>query len=115
MARYMYSEAGANYFFGNKKYSLIAPLAYDENLKWEETTTYNLGLDFTVLGNKLTGVHLTSTIAKRMVAEYGYGICRHKLQQSVANQCGDIGEQGCRTYFDGTSCYNERLGMDAEL
>ena len=55
MARYMYSKAGANYYFGNNKYSLIAPQAYDENLKWEETTTYNIGLDFGVLNNKLTG------------------------------------------------------------
>ena len=55
MVRYMYSKAGANYYFGNNKYSLIAPQAYDENLKWEETTTYNIGLDFGVLNNKLTG------------------------------------------------------------
>lgn len=54
MARYMYSKSGANYYFGNNKYSLIAPQAYDENLKWEETTTYNVGVDFGVLNNKLT-------------------------------------------------------------
>ena len=34
---------------------LIASQAYDENLQWEETTTYNIGLDFGVLNNKLTG------------------------------------------------------------
>ena len=55
MARYSYSKAGANYYFGNTKYRLIAPQAYDENLKWEETTTYNVGLDFGFLNNKITG------------------------------------------------------------
>lgn len=55
MARYSYSKAGANYYFGNNKYMLIAPQAYDENLKWEETTTYNVGLDFGFLNNKITG------------------------------------------------------------
>jgi len=55
LARYSYSKAGANYYFGNTKYRLIAPQAYDENLKWEETTTYNVGLDFGFLGNKITG------------------------------------------------------------
>ena len=55
MPRYSYSKAGANYYFGNTKYRLIAPQPYDENLKWEETTTYNIGLDFGFLNNKITG------------------------------------------------------------
>lgn len=55
MARYSYSKAGANYFFGNTKYPLIAPQAYDENLKWEETKTYNVAVDFGFLNSKITG------------------------------------------------------------
>lgn len=55
MGRYSYSKAGANYFFGNTKVPLIRPLAYDENLKWEETTTYNAGLDFGLLNNRING------------------------------------------------------------
>ena len=55
MARYAYSQAGANYYFGDRRIRLIAPLAYDENLKWEETTTYNLGLDFGIFKGVLSG------------------------------------------------------------
>lgn len=55
MARYSYSKAGANYYFGNTEYRLIAPQAYDENLKWEETKTWNVGLDFGFLKNRITG------------------------------------------------------------
>lgn len=55
MARYTYSKAGANYFYGNKEYKLLYPLAYDENLKWEETTAWNAGVDFGLWRNKLTG------------------------------------------------------------
>ena len=55
MGRYSYSQAGANYFFGDQMISLIRPLAYDENLKWEETTTYNAGLDYGFLNNRITG------------------------------------------------------------
>ena len=55
MARYAYSQAGANYYFGDKRIRLIAPLAYDENLKWEETTTYNVGLDFGIFKGILSG------------------------------------------------------------
>lgn len=55
MGRYSYSQAGANYFFGDTRVSLIRPLAYDENLKWEETATYNAGLDFGFLNNRING------------------------------------------------------------
>ena len=55
LARYSYSKSGANYYFGNTEYQLIAPQAYDENLKWEETTTYNVALDFGFLNSRLTG------------------------------------------------------------
>jgi len=55
MARYTYSKAGANYFFGDKMVALIRPEAYDSKLKWEETTTYNVGLDYGFLHNKITG------------------------------------------------------------
>ena len=55
LARYSYSKAGANYYFGNTEYRLIAPQAYDENLKWEETKTWNVGFDFGFLKNRITG------------------------------------------------------------
>ena len=55
MGRYSYSQAGANYFFGDNMYRLIRPVAYDENLKWEETTTYNAGLDYGFLNNRISG------------------------------------------------------------
>ena len=55
MGRYSYSQAGANYYFGDQKVSLIRPVAYDENLKWEETTTVNAGLDFGFLNNRISG------------------------------------------------------------
>ena len=33
----------------------MRPNPYDANIKWEETTTYNVGLDFGFLKNRLTG------------------------------------------------------------
>ena len=55
MSRYKYSEAGASYYFGDTQYRLIAPQAYDQNLKWEETTTINAGLDFGFLKGRIEG------------------------------------------------------------
>lgn len=55
MARYQYSKAGANYYFGDTKYGLLAPQAYDANLKWEQTTTWNAGFDYGFLSGRITG------------------------------------------------------------
>lgn len=55
LARYTYSEPNAQYQFGNTFYTTLRPEGYDANLKWEETTTYNVGLDYGLLNNRITG------------------------------------------------------------
>lgn len=54
-ARYQGSEPGANYLFGNNVITLVRPLGYDANIKWEETTTKNIGLDFGFLKGRISG------------------------------------------------------------
>jgi len=55
LATYRESTNGASYQFGNEFYSTYRPDPYDVNIKWEETTTYNVGIDFGVLNDRLTG------------------------------------------------------------
>lgn len=54
LARYNISNQYSQYQFGDTFYHMLKPLAYDENIKWEETETYNLGLDFGAWQNRLT-------------------------------------------------------------
>jgi iron complex outermembrane receptor protein len=49
------STPTAQYQFGNGFVSTIRPSAYDAALKWEETASLNIGLDFGVLNGKLSG------------------------------------------------------------
>jgi len=46
LARYQVSREGADYFFGEERIRTLRPAGYDTNIKWEETTTYNVGLDY---------------------------------------------------------------------
>ena len=46
MARYTTSQYDASYMLGNTFYYTLRPEAYDPNIKWEETTTYNIALDY---------------------------------------------------------------------
>lgn len=52
---YRGSTATAQYQFGNEFYNTLRPNPYDKNIKWEETTTYNVGLDFGFMKNRITG------------------------------------------------------------
>jgi TonB-linked SusC/RagA family outer membrane protein len=55
LAIYTLSDDYSRYMFGNQYYNTYRPEGYDVNIKWEETTTYNVGLDFGLLKNRFTG------------------------------------------------------------
>ncbi|WP_299707836.1 TonB-dependent receptor [uncultured Pontibacter sp.] len=55
LARYTSSDSAAMYQIGNQYYLLLRPEAYDANLKWEETQTWNAGIDFGFINNRLYG------------------------------------------------------------
>lgn len=55
MPRYTHGLSDAQYQFGNTFYTTIRPEGYDANIKWEETTTYNIGLDYGFIDNRING------------------------------------------------------------
>ena len=55
LPRYARSRSTASYQFGNTYYDFLRPAAYDENIKWETTTTTNFGFDFAFLNNRING------------------------------------------------------------
>ncbi len=52
-----YATGGINsqYVFGSTPYPIGISRAYNDNLKWEKTTTYNVGLDYGIANNRVTG------------------------------------------------------------
>jgi iron complex outermembrane receptor protein len=55
LSRYLASFPSAQYQFGNQYINTLRPEGYDINIKWEETTTYNLGLDYGLWNDRLNG------------------------------------------------------------
>jgi TonB-dependent starch-binding outer membrane protein SusC len=55
LPRYSQSYDNAQYQFGDAYYHFYRPAPYDKNIKWETTTTTNLGLDFAFLDNRISG------------------------------------------------------------
>jgi TonB-dependent starch-binding outer membrane protein SusC len=55
LARYTIGESTAQYQLGNTFITTLRPEGYDANIKWEETTTQNLGLDFSLFDGRFGG------------------------------------------------------------
>ncbi|MCD4789282.1 MAG: SusC/RagA family TonB-linked outer membrane protein, partial [Bacteroidales bacterium] len=55
MGRYTYGNPFAMYPFGDTYYITLRPEGYNPDLKWEETTTWNIGLDYGFLEDRIYG------------------------------------------------------------
>ncbi|MEP6792817.1 MAG: SusC/RagA family TonB-linked outer membrane protein, partial [Saprospiraceae bacterium] len=55
LARYLLGNESAQYQFGDRFYRTYRAEGYDANIKWEETKTYNIGLDFSIIRDRLWG------------------------------------------------------------
>lgn len=52
---FYYGGNQSTYQFGNTYYSTVTPSGYNSNIKWETTEMKNIGLDFAVMDNRITG------------------------------------------------------------
>lgn len=52
---YIANDESAQYPFGDEYYSSSRPKAFNTQLKWEKTTTWNAGLDFGFLNGRIAG------------------------------------------------------------
>jgi len=55
MATYTRSQDGYYYLFNGQYIPTLRPEAYDPNIRWEQTTTKNIGLDFGFLNGRISG------------------------------------------------------------
>jgi TonB-dependent starch-binding outer membrane protein SusC len=52
---YRYSEPNASYQFGDEYVLTLRPRGVDPNIKWEETVSANIGVDFGLIRGRLSG------------------------------------------------------------
>ena len=53
-AQFLTNQLGSYYFFNNQLITPISALGYSADLRWETTTTYNVGFDFGFWNDRLT-------------------------------------------------------------
>jgi len=54
-AKYAVASQGSYYYIDGEYLPTLRPDAYDPGIKWEETTTQNIGLDFGFANSRITG------------------------------------------------------------
>lgn len=55
LATYVYNTNASQYIIGNQVIQPITPAGYNADLKWETTTTWNAGLDYGFLNDRIYG------------------------------------------------------------
>lgn len=55
MPLFVLGDQNSMYTFGNNSIYTLRPSGYDPNIKWETTTTYNIGVDFGLYQNRVYG------------------------------------------------------------
>jgi len=52
---YSIGDNSSRVLFGSTYYNMATPSAYDADLKWEQTATYNAGIDYGFIHNRING------------------------------------------------------------
>lgn len=103
---------GAQYQFGDQFYRFYRPLAYNKDLKWESTATYNAGADFTFLNNRLSGsvdVYLkkTSDLLNNVPVPPGAN-----FDINLIKNVGNMESRGVEVSLNGSPVKTEKVSWD---
>jgi TonB-dependent starch-binding outer membrane protein SusC len=55
LAKFNVGQQNSQYFIGGTAFPIASPVVYNPNLTWEETTSYNFGIDYGILDNRISG------------------------------------------------------------
>lgn len=92
--RYSRGAPTAAYQFGNTFVSYLRPEGYDPSIRWESTTTTNIGVDFGLFGNRVTGsVDYYQRTTKDLLANVAVAAGANFVNEIVTN-VGNIDSKG---------------------
>jgi TonB-linked SusC/RagA family outer membrane protein len=111
-AIYTYSEDGAYYQFGNTYVQTSRAGGYDANLKWEQTTTYNAGLDYGFLKDRITGdldlyYRKTIDLINQIPVPAGTN-----LTNQIVTNVGDLENRGLEFSINGKAIATEDIDWE---
>lgn len=98
LSTYTVSQDQARYQFGSDWVNMYRPNGYDPNIKWETTTTYNIGLDYGFFNNRVSGTidvykRYTSDLLNNIAVPAGSNFT-NLIQTNIGNMKGSGMEFG---------------------
>ncbi|MBO0356522.1 SusC/RagA family TonB-linked outer membrane protein [Hymenobacter sp. BT186] len=116
--RYALNVPTAQYSYFNRTsgayeyYSPYSPQGFNRNLKWEQTTTYNAGIDFGFLDGKLNGsVDAYYRKTKDLLAVIPIPLLTNYTNQLVSN-VGSLENKGIEVNLNASPIQGERFKWD---
>lgn len=97
---YTYSANSAMYPLGDQLYTTLRPEGYNASLKWEETTTYNIGIDYGFYQNRITGsIEAYKRVTEDLLNELPLASGTNFINAYVQN-VGDLENRGAEFLID---------------
>nr|WP_321411004.1 SusC/RagA family TonB-linked outer membrane protein [uncultured Carboxylicivirga sp.] len=104
---YTISQDGAQYIFGNSIINTWRPEAYVSNLKWETTKSFNYGIDFGFINNRLSGsVEYYTRVTEDLLATVPSPAGTNFDKQILTN-VGNVDSEGLELTINATPIDNQ--------
>lgn len=112
MPVYTIGQDGAQYQFGNEYYYTYRPESYNKLLKWETTTSYNVGFDFGFLKDRITGsfdyyTRQTKDLIATVPAPAGT-----TFDKTITTNVGNVDSHGIEFTLNASPIQTENWGWD---
>ncbi|WP_455519645.1 SusC/RagA family TonB-linked outer membrane protein [Porphyromonas sp.] len=109
---YALSTNTNQYQLGDKYYNMLRPAAYDENIHWEQTATYNVGLDYSFIKGRLSGTldfykKNTSDLLNEIPTPAGAN-----FSNRILTNVGNITSKGFELSINATPIQTKRFSWD---
>ncbi|MEZ4847132.1 MAG: TonB-dependent receptor [Bacteroidia bacterium] len=112
LARYQGSFDNAQYQFGDQFITTLRPNGYDANIKWEETTTYNVGVDFGFLDSRITGSIDVYQRETRDLLNFIPVPAGTNLTNAITTNVGDLKNRGIEITLNTTPIKTDKMSWE---
>lgn len=109
---YGVSDNTSKALFGNTYYTMATPSAYDADLRWEQTATYNAGLDYGFINNRINGsidfyYKKTTDLLNTVPIPLG-----SNFAPTLLTNVGDMNDKGVEFSINATPVSNKHFSWD---
>lgn len=112
LPRYTLSQSTAQYQFGGTFLPTLRPEGYDANIKWEETVTYNAGIDFALKKGRISGsIDYYSRLTKDLLSVIPVPAGSNLTNQLLTN-VGNIENEGVEFSINTTPISTKNVNWD---